>query len=66
VQNGMSALPPKADIRFGSVKLRDRSGEVVRLTCERCGRRGQYGKTTLIARHGPEIPLPNLRVEIAR
>jgi hypothetical protein len=27
----------------------------VRLVCDECGRRGQYRKETLIARHGPDI-----------
>ena len=50
----------------GSLSLRDHPGETVRLVCERCGRRGQYRKTTLMERHGPDVPLPDLRVEIAR
>jgi hypothetical protein len=50
----------------GSIKLRDHPGDVVRLSCEKCGRRGQYRKGKLIAVHGPDIPLPDLRVEVAR
>ena len=50
----------------GSIKLRDHPGDLVRLTCDRCGRSGQYRKQNLIDQYGPEIPLPDLRVEIAK
>ena len=50
----------------GSIKLRDHPGNTVRLTCEKCGRAGQYPKGKLIAIHGPDIPLPDLLVEIAQ
>jgi hypothetical protein len=33
-----------------SVLLRDYPFEMVRLACTRCGRRGQYRKSTLLAR----------------
>jgi hypothetical protein len=49
----------------GSITLRDHPGDTVRLSCEKCGRRGQYPKGKLIAVHGPDIPLPDLRVAIA-
>ncbi len=38
----------------------------VRLACERCGRKGQYRKSALIARFGADIALPDLRHEIAQ
>lgn len=50
----------------GSVKLRDHPGDMVRLRCDRCGRSGRYQKEILIARYGADIPLPDLRVEIAK
>jgi hypothetical protein len=50
----------------GSLKLRDYPGEVVRLSCERCGRVGRYPKQNLIDRFGHDIPLPDLRHEIAQ
>ena len=50
----------------GSIKLRDHPGSTVRVTCEKCGRRGQYAKGKLISIHGPDIPLPDLLVEIAQ
>jgi hypothetical protein len=49
-----------------SLKLRDHPGDVVRLSCAKCGRQGQYRKGKLIAIHGPDIPLPDLRIEIAK
>ena len=42
------------------------SESLQRLSCEKCGRRGQYRKGKLIAVHGPDIPLPDLLVEIAK
>jgi hypothetical protein len=50
----------------GSLALRDHPGDVVRLTCEKCGRNGQYRKATLIERYGADIGLPDLREEIAQ
>ena len=38
----------------------------VRLSCEKCGRSGQYRKQTLIDRYGADIRLPELREEIAQ
>jgi hypothetical protein len=50
----------------GSLTLRDYPGDVVRLACEKCGRRGQYWKQSLLVRFGVDIALPDLRVEIAQ
>src|SRR5262249_31972166 len=35
--------------------------ELVRLSCEKCGRSGQYRKQKLIERYGADIRLPDLR-----
>jgi hypothetical protein len=40
--------------------------DMVRLTCTKCGRAGQYRMQSLIARYGADIRLPDLREEIAR
>jgi len=50
----------------GSLQLRDYPSEIVRLSCEKCGRAGQYRKQTLIERYGAHIRLPDLREEIAQ
>jgi hypothetical protein len=50
----------------GSLKLSDHPADLVRLACDRCGRAGQYRNQNLIAEFGPDIPLPYLRVEIAK
>jgi hypothetical protein len=50
----------------GSLSLLDHPGDTVRVSCERCGRSGQYRKATLIERFGPDIALPDLRHEIAQ
>ena len=50
----------------GSIKLCDHPDDIVRLSCDRCGRMGQYRKESLIAQFSPDIALPDLRYEIAR
>jgi hypothetical protein len=49
----------------GSLQLREYPGEIVRLSCSKCGRAGQYRKQTLIERFGADMRLPDLREEIA-
>ena len=50
----------------GSLTLLAYSAEMVRLSCDKCGRTGQYRKQTLIERYGADIRLPDLREEIAQ
>jgi hypothetical protein len=50
----------------GSLSLRDHPGDLVRLTCEKCRRSGRYRNENLIVQFGPDIPLPDLRLEIAK
>jgi hypothetical protein len=50
----------------GSLQLREYPGEIVRLSCEKCGRSGQYRKQKLIERYGADMRLPGLREEIAQ
>jgi hypothetical protein len=47
-----------------SVLLRDYPFEMVRLACTRCGRRGQYRKSTLLARFGPDYDLVIMRLDL--
>jgi hypothetical protein len=49
----------------GSLQLHEYPGEIVRLSCVKCGRIGQYRKQTLIERYGADMRLPDLREEIA-
>ena len=35
-------------------------GAVVRLACSKCPRHGQYRKARLVAKHGAELPLPEM------
>jgi hypothetical protein len=39
---------------------------MVRLACTKCERRGQYKRDRLIAEHGADILLPDLRHVLAR
>jgi hypothetical protein len=50
----------------GSLSLREYPGELVRLSCEKCGRAGQYRKQNSIERFGTDIRLPDLRQEISQ
>jgi len=50
----------------GSLTLSEYPGEMVRLSCNKCGRSGQYRRQKLIERCGADIRLPDLREEIAQ
>jgi hypothetical protein len=58
-------MPPSMSKHRGSYTLAEYPGDMVRLACNRCGRRGQYRKATLIARYGADVPLPDIRLLIA-
>jgi len=49
-----------------SLQLSEYLGDLVRLSCEKCGRSGQYRKQKLIERYGADMRLPDLREEIAQ
>jgi hypothetical protein len=38
---------------------------MIRLDCEKCGRKGQYRKGTLVSKFGPDIVMPDLLRKIA-
>jgi hypothetical protein len=50
----------------GSLTLSEYPGDMVRLSCEKCGRSGQYRKQKLIERYGADMRLPDLHEEIAQ
>ena len=50
----------------GSLQLREYPTSLVRLSCAKCGRSGQYRKQNLTDRYGADIRLPDLREEIAQ
>jgi hypothetical protein len=50
----------------GSLQLREYPGDIVRLSCEKCGRSGHYRKQKLIERYGADMRLPDLRERIAQ
>lgn len=49
----------------GAVLLADYPAEAIELACSKCDRRGRYAKARLIAQHGAEIGLPDLRMRLA-
>ena len=49
-----------------SLQLREYPAPIVRLSCEKCGRAGQYRKQNLIERFGADIRFPDLRWEISQ
>jgi hypothetical protein len=46
---------------FTHVRLKDYPFATVRFACIRCDRQGMHQRSELIARHGPEIPMLELR-----
>jgi hypothetical protein len=52
----------------GSYSLGEVAAEfnMLRLKCEKCGRRGQYQVDKLLAKYGPNIAMPDLRHELAQ
>src|SRR5215469_12230566 len=40
--------------------------KMVRLVCDKCGRRGQYRIDRLLEQYGPDIAMPDLRHELAQ
>ena len=50
----------------GSLQLREYPGDIIRLSCAKCRRSGQYRKQKLIDRYGADMRLPDLREEIAQ
>jgi hypothetical protein len=45
--------------------LADYPDDMVRIECNKCGRSGRLNKARLIAEHGPDISLPELRHVLA-
>jgi len=50
----------------GSLQFREYPGAMVRLSCEKSGRAGQYRKQNLIERYGADARLPDIRVQITK
>jgi hypothetical protein len=50
----------------GSLTLSEYPGDLVRLSCEKCGRSGQYRNQKLTERYGADMRLPDLRQEIVQ
>src|SRR5215470_640690 len=40
--------------------------KMMRLVCDKCGRRGQYRIDRLLEQYGPDIAMPDLRHELAQ
>ena len=49
----------------GAVCLSDYPHEVLAVACSKCSRSGQYRKTSLVAIHGADLGLPDLRERLA-
>ena len=53
-------------IRYTAPALKDFPHDLVRVACDKCGRRGQIRKDKLIEEHGRDIVMPDLRHRIAQ
>jgi hypothetical protein len=40
--------------------------DLVRISCSKCGRAGQYRRATLLDRYGADMAMPELRHELAQ
>jgi hypothetical protein len=56
---------PYASPSIGGGTLADYPRATVHIKCAKCGREGLLSKPRLIAEHGPDIPLPELRHVLA-
>jgi hypothetical protein len=54
---------PRGSYSLGETAAKQR---MVRLICDKCGRRGQYRVDRLLERYGPDIAMPDLRHELAQ
>jgi hypothetical protein len=50
----------------GALTLQDYPGDIVVVACPKSGRHGEYRKARLVAEHGADIRLPDLRAVLAR
>ena len=57
-------MPPPR--RYSSMTLGKYPKPMVRVICSRCDRKGQYRKETLLALHGPDVTMADLRHLIAK
>ena len=64
VLRSTSSTPPRfsAVMTADAVALATYPADHVELACSKCDRRGRYRKTSLVAIHGPEIGLTDLRL----
>jgi hypothetical protein len=54
---------PHGSYSLGETAARQK---MVRLACDKCGRRGQYRTHGLLEQYGPDIAMPDLRHELAQ
>jgi hypothetical protein len=48
-----------------AITLADVRSRTIEIVCEPCGRRGRYNVQRLIAKHGDDVRLPDLKIIIA-
>jgi hypothetical protein len=62
----MQRLAPRREsssncrMRYTSNTLAECERPMIRLTCDKCGRKGQLRKMTLVSKYGPDIVMPDL------
>jgi hypothetical protein len=57
-----------ATMPHGSYSLGETAAKqkMLRLVCDKCGRRGQYRIDRLLEQYGPDVAMPDLRHELAQ
>ena len=56
-------MMPHGSYSLGEIAAKQK---MVRLVCDKCGRRGQYRIDRLFEQYGPNIAMPDLRHELAQ
>jgi hypothetical protein len=52
-------------MRYTANTLAECERPMIRLICDKCGRKGQYRKATLVGKFGPDVLMPDLLRRIA-
>jgi hypothetical protein len=52
-------------MRYSGITLPECERPMIRLICDKCGRKGQYRKATLVSKFGPDVVMLDLLYKVA-